>query len=92
MLTIDELRRIVADDPAELARDVIDFNYVQLARKALLYIETLERFHRAEVDRLRAQRGIGGHVAILLAAARRDGRKTIRIDRLLDEAEKRCHG
>lgn len=69
--------------------DILAFNHWLIAKYALDHLENLERRHRQEVAKLRAQRGIGAHAAILLHTARRDGRKTIRIDEVLADAERR---
>lgn len=91
MMKPSDAQRIVdEDDYSYMPRDVLEFNYRQVARGFVAWAEAVERHRAEDIARLRDLIDVGQHVAVLLAKAQRAGRKTVRIDQLLDEAQKRA--
>ena len=89
MLRRADIERMRDEDLSEYRRDVLEFNFRQLAKGVLDRIDATEEMHRQDMARLRELIDTGAHVAVLLAQAQRQGRKTVRIADVLDEAHRR---
>ncbi|ACH62978.1 hypothetical protein SOLON_79 [Mycobacterium phage Solon] len=86
MLRREDLRKAAGEDVSGLSRDVLEFNYRLLAKQSLDMLEELDRQHGRETAQLRELIGVGQIVAVLLAAAQRAGKKTVRVDDVLTQA------
>lgn len=89
MLKPSEIAKMRDEDLSEVPRDVLEFNYRQLAKGALAWIECIEEQHRNDMQMMVDLVGVGQHVAVLISAAQRQGKKTVRIADVLGEAHRK---
>ncbi|UTN92991.1 hypothetical protein SEA_FINKLE_77 [Gordonia phage Finkle] len=89
MILPSELRDEAERDLSTMPRDMLEFNYRQIAAGAVEWIDTIEEQHAAELRTYRQHADLGALVLAELRRLQRAGRKTARIDDVLDHATER---
>lgn len=93
MLLPSEIRKIRDErDITDTPRDILEFNYKQLAEGALEYIEANQKRHDEDMAQLRRIIDLGTYVYALMSKAQRAGKKTVRIAEVFEEAQRRADG
>lgn len=89
MIGPSDLRDAAERDLSVYSRDVLEFNHRQIAKGAVKWIDMIEEQHADEIRAYRQHADRGAVVYAELRALQRAGRKTARIDDVLDRAAER---
>lgn len=84
-----EIRAEIDRDLTGYSRDVLEFNYRLLARHAVDWVDMIEKQHAAQLANIRAHADAGAFLTENLTRLAAAGRKTVRIDEILADAERR---
>ncbi|AKJ72318.1 hypothetical protein BH787_gp30 [Gordonia phage GMA4] len=84
-----ELRNEATRDLSGMSRDTLEFHCRQIAKGAIDWIDMVQKQEAAQREELRRHITISTFLLGDLQKARGQGRKTIRIDDLLAEAERK---